>query len=253
VARSAGKNTISGTLNSTPSSPFTIEFFHSIACDESGNGEGQTYLGETTVTTDSSGNASFFVMFESPSVGVITATATDDFGSTSEFSQCMPASVSGGTIGTEITLTGSGFAARKGKVFVGNVSLTVLEWTVDSIRCRITKRLSPGLYDITIKPKEGSPIIIEDGFTVFAPEIGSVDPSSGSSGETITLGGFFFGTKKGRVTLNGKSCKVLKWTMEPETGESEIEFVVPKRFESGAYELKILNQIGADTTSFNID
>jgi parallel beta-helix repeat protein len=52
--------TITGTLNSTAGDTFTIDFYQSTACDNSGNGEGKTYLGSlTTDPTDASGNVSF--------------------------------------------------------------------------------------------------------------------------------------------------------------------------------------------------
>ena len=52
--------TITGTLNSTAGDTFTIDFYQSTACDNSGNGEGRTYLGSlTTDPTDASGNVSF--------------------------------------------------------------------------------------------------------------------------------------------------------------------------------------------------
>ena len=43
-----------GNFNSTPSTTYTIEFFSSTAADPSGFGQGQTYLGSTTVTTNAS-------------------------------------------------------------------------------------------------------------------------------------------------------------------------------------------------------
>src|SRR5262249_39148465 len=57
--------------------------------DPRGYGEGQTYLGSTTVTTDAHTDlASFTVTFPVSTVGkVVTATATDDNGNTSEFAQ----------------------------------------------------------------------------------------------------------------------------------------------------------------------
>ena len=55
------------------------------ALDASLFGEGKTYLGFTDVTTDSSGNASFNAQVASG--GLITSTATDAAGNTSEFSQ----------------------------------------------------------------------------------------------------------------------------------------------------------------------
>ena len=89
---SGGNATIAGTLNSTPSTQFTIEFFANPACDASGNGEGQTFLGRTQVTTAADGNASFNVtLATSQATGAVTATATDPAGNTSEFSACLTA------------------------------------------------------------------------------------------------------------------------------------------------------------------
>jgi len=42
---------VRGSLNSSPATSFTIEFFANPACDASGFGEGQTFLGQTTLTT----------------------------------------------------------------------------------------------------------------------------------------------------------------------------------------------------------
>ena len=106
---------------------------------------------------------------------------------------------------------------------------------------------------MTIQPraKGTSSTILENAFTVEAPEIDFTEPTSGSSGEEITVNGFFFGIKKGKVTLGGKNCKVLRWTiMDPTTKESEIRFVVPKGLSSGSQELKIANGVAADTINF---
>jgi hypothetical protein len=87
--------TIQGTLNSTPNATFTLEFFSNNACDASGYGEGQTFLGTTPVTTGADGNASFNVTFSMSltATQVVTATATNAGGDTSEFSQCGTVSV----------------------------------------------------------------------------------------------------------------------------------------------------------------
>ena len=84
----AGTLTIGGTLNSMPSSAYNVQFFQSAACDASGAGEGQTFLGETTVNTDASGAGIFNVNFPGTAAGVVTAIATDSLGNTSEFSAC---------------------------------------------------------------------------------------------------------------------------------------------------------------------
>jgi CSLREA domain-containing protein len=86
---------INGRLNSTPSTrlqqrTFIIQFFRSPSKDSSNFGEGQTFIGQTQVTTNRQGNASFdFAPFQTVSVGqFITATATrESTGDTSEFSR----------------------------------------------------------------------------------------------------------------------------------------------------------------------
>jgi uncharacterized repeat protein (TIGR01451 family) len=91
AASAFGANTkITGTLNSTVSTIFKLQFFSNAACDASGNGEGRTFLGSTTVTTDSEGNAAFNVTLAATvaATEVVTSTATDPAGNTSEFSAC---------------------------------------------------------------------------------------------------------------------------------------------------------------------
>ena len=87
-AISAGGNvSIAGSLNSTASTMFHLEFFGNQAADGMGFFEGRRFLGSAEVTTDASGNASFSItlpyMTGSPK---LTSTATDPAGNTSEFS-----------------------------------------------------------------------------------------------------------------------------------------------------------------------
>ena len=160
-----------------------------------------------------------------------------------------------GTIGTEFTITGSGFGTTKGKVLIGKVALKILEWTDSFIGCQLEEAMPPGIRKVTIQPKSRkvSSIIIKGGFTVEAPQIESTEPTSGSIGEEITVTGFFFGTKKGKVTLQKKRCKVLSWTMDPQTGESEIHFLVPEGLTPAIEKLKVTNGVGSDTVDFTLD
>lgn len=82
---------ISGSLNSAPSTNYTLEFFFSPDCDPSGYGEGEDYLGSSTVFTDANGNVTFALTVSGrvTQAGDVTATATDPLGNTSEFSPCM--------------------------------------------------------------------------------------------------------------------------------------------------------------------
>jgi len=159
-----------------------------------------------------------------------------------------------GTTGTKMILMGSGYGSKKGKVLLGNAALTVSKWTEDSIQCQLPKALSPDTYNVTIRPqaKGSTPLTIPNGFTVKTPEIDSVEPNSGSEGDEITINGYYFGTKKGKVKLGTKTCKVLSWTMVPTTGESKIRFLVPKGLSSGAQQLTVTNGVGANITNFTV-
>jgi parallel beta-helix repeat protein len=92
TSASGGTNCrIVGSLNSTPNTSFTIDFFYSPMCDETSYGEGKHLIGSLPVGTDGSGNASFDMIFSTvvPGGSYVTATATSSGNNTSEFSQCV--------------------------------------------------------------------------------------------------------------------------------------------------------------------
>ncbi len=81
---SGGSVTVAGTYNSIPSTTFTLQFF---ANNPPGT-QGQTLIASIPVTTDAAGNAAFNQTFPAAvtAAQLITATATDAAGNTSEFS-----------------------------------------------------------------------------------------------------------------------------------------------------------------------
>lgn len=96
VSTDGATTTVQGTFNARPNLQYTLQFFSNAAADPSGNGEGQTWVGDQVVHTDGSGNATFLASLPTAvSPGrLITATAAfttlgnsdpDQFG-TSEFS-----------------------------------------------------------------------------------------------------------------------------------------------------------------------
>lgn len=119
-----------------------LQFFGSAAPNASGHAEGQTYLGETTVTTDAIGHAPVAVTLPAIAAGtIVTATATLLDGTTptdtSEFSPGVSAATpalptitavtpaTGPTTGgTVLTLTGTHFVLTYTTVTVGGVPAT---------------------------------------------------------------------------------------------------------------------------------
>lgn len=105
-----GSNTIvSGTLNSIPNHTFEVELFVNNSADPSGFGEGQVYLGVVSVTTDSMCNGSFNAIFPVATVAgnLVTATATDNAGNTSEFSETLAVTCNTPPTISEITVSPS--------------------------------------------------------------------------------------------------------------------------------------------------
>ncbi|MEG4842012.1 DUF4347 domain-containing protein, partial [Microcoleus sp. B9-D4] len=84
ASASAGSVTVAGTFNSIPSSNFTLQFF----ANTPPGTQGQTFIASIAVTTDAVGNAAFNQTFPAAVAAgqLITATATDAAGNTSEFS-----------------------------------------------------------------------------------------------------------------------------------------------------------------------
>jgi CSLREA domain-containing protein len=83
---------LSGTLHARPFTTYEVGAYVSENCDPSGNGEGVRFLqGSSGHRTDSNGNVGFSSIlfnFQIPLGHYITLTATDEEGSTSEFSEC---------------------------------------------------------------------------------------------------------------------------------------------------------------------
>ena len=81
---------------STAPGVYTIRVYTNTACDPSGYGEGKQFLLETSLTTNAGGLGNVLVPTPLTPGQILTATATDTSGNTSEFSQCT--TVASGTV-----------------------------------------------------------------------------------------------------------------------------------------------------------
>jgi hypothetical protein len=136
----AGGVSVAGNINTTPNTGITIEVFGNAACDGSGNGEGQTFIGSLSTTTAANGNASFSTVFPiAPGGFWLTATATDPAGNTSEFSPCR-------ALNCYLDFNSNG------RVDVQDIMQVAARWN------------NPGAYNATydVAPPFGSPIDIFD-------------------------------------------------------------------------------------------
>jgi titin len=88
---SAGAVTVEGTFQGASIAAVRVEFYVNPTSDRTGYGQGEFLLGATEITTDQTGNAKFIRTFTTEMLVTagefLTATATDPFGDTSEFSR----------------------------------------------------------------------------------------------------------------------------------------------------------------------
>ena len=86
----SGTNRVQGSLMAAALTTYQIQFFASAACDASGAGEGESFLGSLTAATNGGGVLAFdHSLPGSPGQPIVTATATDPNNNTSQFSNCV--------------------------------------------------------------------------------------------------------------------------------------------------------------------
>jgi len=111
ASASQGSTSVSGTLNTYAGGTFTIDIYANDACDSSAHGEGKTLLGSgLAVASSNPEEYTFDVTVPTLSSGqVLTATATDQDGNTSEFSHCVAVVATSTSISGSKSVFGSTF------------------------------------------------------------------------------------------------------------------------------------------------
>jgi hypothetical protein len=158
VVLGASTTHIEGLLNSTESSQFDIDLFSNPACQPRPQNylEGETYLGSLAVVTNGFGNGAFAidVPFVLEPGQPVTATATDFFGNTSEFSQRTIFSTDprSGPAGGQVASALTGMLFEQGAtVTVGGVSATnVNVVSPESITATMPARPAGSVNDVTV-------------------------------------------------------------------------------------------------------
>jgi hypothetical protein len=153
VTLGASSTLVQGTVNlpARAGMALRIELFSSPACDASGFGEGQTFIGFANTATDASGNASFSATASPVSPGQsLTATATNtsadpsaqpgsvNIFNTSEFSRCFAVPPAPATSGPQAAPPSNAFTVISKSIKRGVVTLKVQTHAPGAIRASAT-------------------------------------------------------------------------------------------------------------------
>ena len=171
----ANPTTIVGTLNSTANTTFTIDFYTNTTCDPSGSGEGAQYLASMAVTTAADGNGAINFTLGSPLAAgaIVTATATDPAGNTSEFSPCVS--------GAFISFSQANYAVTEGD---GSLNVTVTRTGDTAAPVAVDYATSDGGASAVSCATPGGKASAKCDFT---DAFGTVRFAAGETSKTITV------------------------------------------------------------------
>jgi len=194
---------IVGSLESTPSSTFDLDFYEEPACSRFPQDllEGGRWLGTAQVTTNASGVAAIDVLLTPISVDPgfrVTATATDAGGSTSEFSQrivIQSAPLTGEPAGQQIIMNGMQFDAGS-TVTVGGAAATNVSLINEFNLQATTPALPAGsINSIVVTNSQGISGTLPNGYVASFADVPSGNPfrpligSLVANGLTVGCGG----------------------------------------------------------------
>lgn len=200
-ANASSSNTVvQGEMSSKASTAYRLEFFANTVCDVSGYGQGESPAGATNVTTGASGTNNFTIMlpYYVPGGMYLTATATDPFNNTSEFSPC-------------VLVTGvSGMRVATGS-YVGNSQAT---------RSITGLGFQPALVILKAQDSTSDSLALTRTMvSLGTKELGDLNAMTLGLIKTLDADGFTVGSDK-RVNTNGVSYSWVAFSESP--GEMQV-------------------------------
>jgi hypothetical protein len=153
-----------------------------------------------------------------------------------------------GSLGTSITITGTGFGTKKPSVFLTSpetgtkvFKLKVTSSTDTTIVATVSKGVL-GSFDVNVKVAQMT-VTSADAFALVAPSVMGGQTATAGVGTTLTLEGADFCTKKGKLAVAGKNAKVLSWT------DTAVSYVVPTTVPNGPVVVYVSNKLGGKAVS----
>lgn len=146
-------------------------------------------------------------------VGGVTSGSNPSFSVSNLFVNAV--SPAAGTVGTPVTITGSGFGSSQGTstLSFNNVAATVASgnWSNTQIVANVPTGATSGAVKVTVSGTGSNTSTI---FTVGSVSVTGISPTAGSPGTTVQISGSGFGSTQGTssVMINGWTATVNTWT-----------------------------------------
>ena len=213
----------------------------------------------TTYTVDNLPNGTYY----------FAVTSYDIWGNESGYSDEVSRTVSAeieslspdrGVEGTPVTITGTNFGAKKGKVYFGTKKAKITAWSPggDSITVVPPKKLPYGTYDVSVVATDKSISGNTKPYQVMRAVVTGATAATGAPGAAVTLAGEYLGPKpkvQFVYVYNGaikkKSAKVTGFAVDDELNCS-VSFTVPQ-LGPGTYGVIVANSQGeSEAISFDV-
>ena len=150
-----------------------------------------------------------------------------------------------GTAGTQITISGSGFGTAQGggRILLGSLSGMVSSWSDTQIVANVSQSSTSGFAQVFQNGIASNKI----NFSVSAPAITSVTPTSGPAGTQVTITGSGFGASQGngKVMLGTAYGSVQSWS------DTQVVAVVSPGSISGAAQVS-QGGVWSNSTNFTV-
>lgn len=152
-----------------------------------------------------------------------------------------------GSIGTTITITGTGFSptTTENTVRVNGTIVTITSASANSITATIPQGATTGEISVT---RDGNTAASASEFLVLPLAVNSFSPTIAGVGETITINGTGFSTTPGNnvVKFNGVTAAVIQ------NSASQLKAIVPGGTTDGKISVTTLGQTASSSTNFRI-
>jgi RHS repeat-associated protein len=140
-----------------------------------------------------------------------------------------------GPVGTQVTVTGSGFGATQGTsalTFNGQLPATITSWSNTQIVAVVPVTATTGPAAVTVNNIPGNINVI---YTVPPPAVTAISPAGGVPGTSVTItgSGFQANQRNSTITFNGTVAPITSWS------DTQIVAAVPTSASTGPLQVNV--------------